>query len=154
MQTLYGMNIEIKTFKELDSITLYNILELRNSVFIVEQNCVYQDIDNKDREALHVIFKKKGRVVAYTRCFAPGLYFKEASIGRVVVLKNQRNNNYGHQIMKVSLQAILSNYNTKEVTLSAQTYLKEFYESHGFYKTGKEYLEDGIPHILMRNTAI
>ena len=86
------MDIEIKTFKELDSITLYNILELRNSVFIVEQNCVYQDIDNKDREALHVIFKKKGKVVAYTRCFAPGLYFKEASIGRVVVLKNQRNN--------------------------------------------------------------
>ena len=148
------MNIEIKTFKELDSITLYNILELRNSVFIVEQNCVYQDIDNKDREALHVIFKKKGRVVAYTRCFAPGLYFKEASIGRVVVFKNQRNNNYGHQIMKVSLQAILSNYNTKEVTLSAQTYLKEFYESHGFYKTGKEYVEDGIPHILMHTTVI
>lgn len=148
------MDIEIKTFKELDSITLYNILELRNSVFIVEQNCVYQDIDNKDREALHVIFKKKGKVVAYTRCFAPGLYFKEASIGRVVVLKTQRNNNYGHQIMKISLQAILSNYNTKNVTLSAQTYLKKFYESHGFYKTGKEYLEDGIPHILMRNRVI
>ena len=148
------MDIEIKTFKELDSITLYNILELRNSVFIVEQNCVYQDIDNKDREALHVIFKKKGKVVAYTRCFAPGLYFKEASIGRVVVLKNQRNNNYGHQIMKISLQAILSNYNTKNVTLSAQTYLKKFYESHGFYKIGKEYLEDGIPHVLVCNTVI
>ena len=148
------MDIEIKTFKELDTATLYDILELRSSVFVVEQNCVYQDIDNKDREALHVIFKKKGRVVAYMRCFAPGLYFKEASIGRVVVLKNQRNNNYGHQIMKTSLQAILSNYNTQDVTLSAQTYLKKFYESHGFYKIGKEYLEDGIPHILMCNTVI
>ena len=148
------MEIEIKTFKELDTTTLYNILELRNSVFIVEQNCVYQDIDNKDKEALHVIFKKKGRIVAYTRCFAPGLYFKEASIGRVVVLKNQRSNNYGHQIIKISLQAILSNYNTQDVTLSAQKYLKKFYESHGFYKIGKEYLEDGIPHVLMCNTVI
>lgn len=145
------MDIEIKTFKELDTSTLYDILQLRSSVFVVEQDCVYQDIDGKDRQALHIILKKQGKIVAYTRCFAPGVYFKEASIGRVVVIKKERKNNYGHQIIKISLQAILTNYNTQDIKLSAQKYLKEFYENHGFYKTGKGYLEDGIPHILMSN---
>jgi len=145
------MDIEIKTFKELDTETLYDILQLRSSVFVVEQDCVYQDIDGKDKEALHVILKKQGKTVAYTRCFAPGVYYKEASIGRVVVIKQERKNNYGHQIMKISLQAILTNYNTQDIKLSAQKYLKEFYESHGFHKIGKGYFEDGIPHILMGN---
>ena len=133
------MDIEIKTFKELDTATLYDILQLRSSVFVVEQDCV------------HIILKKQGKIVAYTRCFGPGVYFKEASIGRVVVIKQERKNNYGHQIMKISIQAILTNYNTQDIKLSAQKYLKEFYESHGFYKIGKGYLEDGIPHILMGN---
>ena len=79
------MNIEIKTFKDLDTSTLYDILQLRSRVFVVEQNCVYQDIDGQDKEALHIIYKKEDKLVAYTRCFAPGVYFKEASIGRVVV---------------------------------------------------------------------
>ncbi|MEZ7918535.1 MAG: GNAT family N-acetyltransferase, partial [Patiriisocius sp.] len=86
------MNIEIKTFKELDTSTLYDILQLRSGVFVVEQNCVYQDIDGKDKEALHIIYKQEDKLVAYTRCFAPGVYFKEASIGRVVVTPKERNN--------------------------------------------------------------
>ena len=84
------MDIEIKTFNELDTDTLYDILQLRSSVFVVEQNCVYQDIDGKDKEGLHIILKKNGTVVAYTRCFAPGVYFKEASIGRVVGKTNRK----------------------------------------------------------------
>lgn len=145
------MDIEIKKFNELDTDTLYDILQLRSSVFVVEQNCVYQDIDGKDKEGLHIILKKNGTVVAYTRCFAPGVYFKEASIGRVVVKHQERKNNYGHQIMKTSIAAIFSQFKTKEIKLSAQKYLETFYKSHGFYKEGEGYLEDGIPHISMVN---
>lgn len=145
------MDIEIKPFNELDTDTLYDILQLRSSVFVVEQNCAYQDIDGKDKKALHIIFKKKDLVVAYTRCFAPGVYFKEASIGRVVVKQTERSNNYGHQIMKTSIAAILAHYNTQEIKLSAQKYLETFYNNHGFYKIGEGYLEDGIPHISMIN---
>ncbi len=145
------MDIEIKTFKELDANTLHDILQLRSSVFVVEQNCVYQDIDGKDKKALHIFLKKKDCVVAYTRCFAPGVYFKEASIGRVVVKQTERNKNYGHQIMKTSIAAILTHYNTQKIKLSAQKYLESFYKNYGFYKIGKDYLEDGIPHISMVN---
>jgi len=145
------MNIEIKTFKELDTSTLYDILQLRSRVFVVEQNCVYQDIDGRDKEALHIIYKQEDKLVAYTRCFAPGVYFKEASIGRVVVTPKERNNNYGHQIMKTSVAAILTHYNTQKIKLSAQKYLENFYNSHGFFKIGEGYLEDGIPHISMVN---
>ena len=145
------MEIEIKTFNELDTNILYDILQLRSSVFVVEQDCVYQDIDSKDKQALHVILKIEGNLVAYTRCFAPGVYFKEASIGRVVVTPKERNNNYGHQIMKTSVAAILNHYNTQEIKLSAQKYLETFYNKHGFFKIGEGYLEDGIPHISMVN---
>ena len=89
--------------------------------------------------------------MAYTRCFAPGVYFKEASIGRVVVTPKERNNSYGHQIMKTSVAAILTHYNTQEIKLSAQKYLENFYNSHGFFTIGEGYLEDGIPHISMVN---
>lgn len=145
------MEIEIKTFNELDTNTLYDILQLRSSVFVVEQDCVYQDIDSKDKQALHIILKIEGNLVAYTRCFGPGLYFKEASIGRVVVVRQHRKNKYGHQIMERSIQEISKNYNTEKIKISAQKHLKKFYKNHGFYKIGKQYLEDGIPHISMVN---
>lgn len=143
------MNIIVKTFQELNTIELHNILQLRSEVFVVEQDCVYQDIDGKDLKALHVIGEKDGKVVAYTRCFAPGIYFKEAAIGRVVVDMGQRKHGYGHDIMKASITAIKDSYKTEVIKLSAQTYLKNFYESHGFVPTGEAYLEDGIPHMAM-----
>ena len=93
--------------------------------------------------------KKKGKIIAYTRCFPPGVYFKEAAIGRVVVFEKERKYGYGHDLMKVSIKAIEDTYNTSSIKLSAQTYLVSFYESHGFKKVGSEYLEDGIPHMGM-----
>ena len=147
------MELKIKTFKELTIEELHDVFQLRGEVFVVEQNCVYLDIDGKDKEALHVIGKDKGRLVAYTRCFAPGIYFKEASIGRVVVTKKERKNKYGAEIMKASIQAIQTHYNTQAISLSAQEYLKKFYKNHGFSQVGEGYLEDGIPHILMVNTS-
>ncbi len=139
----------IKTFQELTSTELYAILRLRSEVFVVEQDCVYQDLDNKDEKALHLYFIKYNKIIAYTRIFGPGDYFKEASIGRVVVQKSYRKDGYGHQLMEVSIQTIKEKYNTKKITISAQVYLQKFYESHSFKQVGEEYLEDGIPHIKM-----
>jgi len=143
------MEIEVKTFEQLTIHELHDILQLRSEVFVVEQDCVYQDIDGKDKNALHVFGKKEGCIVAYTRCFPPGVYFKEAAIGRVVVPADERKYGYGHIIMEASLSAIEKEYGTKSIKLSAQTHLKKFYESHGFIQVGEGYLEDGIPHIAM-----
>ena len=148
------MQIEIKRFEELNLDELYNILQLRSEVFVVEQNCVYQDIDGKDRDALHILGKKDGKIIAYTRCFDSGYYYEAAAIGRVVVKMNQRKFGYGHRIMIVSIEAIKTHFKTEKIKLSAQRYLTAFYETHGFQQTGEPYLEDGIPHIAMVNYAI
>lgn len=143
------MDIKIKTFEELNLHELYELLRLRSEVFVVEQDCVYQDIDGKDEKALHVLGYEGAGLVAYTRVFPPGVYFAEAAIGRVVVRESSRKNKYGHEILKASIKAIEEHYHTQKIKLSAQTYLTKFYESHGFEQTGEGYLEDGIPHIAM-----
>ncbi len=143
------MTTSIKTFKELSTEELHDLLQLRSEVFVVEQDCVYQDIDGKDGKALHILGYEGEKLVAYSRCFAPDIYFTEAAIGRVVVDAAFRDKGYGHKILDAAIDAILEKYNTSKIKLSAQTYLIDFYTSHGFIKTGKEYLEDGIPHIAM-----
>ncbi|WP_026932914.1 GNAT family N-acetyltransferase [Christiangramia echinicola] len=144
-----NLNIEVKKFSELTLTELYDILQLRSEVFVVEQDCVYQDIDGKDAEALHIIGFKNDNVIAYTRCFKPGYYFEEAAIGRVVVKDSERKYGYGHEIMNASDKAIKDHFNTSNIKLSAQQYLIKFYESHGYRTAGEGYLEDGIPHIAM-----
>jgi ElaA protein len=143
------MEIVVKTFDQLTIHELYRILQLRSEVFVVEQDCVYQDLDGKDSKALHVLGRIEDKIVAYTRCFKPGDYFEEASIGRVIVDQNFRKLKLGHEIMKASVCAIEENYDTPKIKLSAQTYLIKFYESHGFQVVGEGYLEDGIPHVAM-----
>lgn len=143
------MNIQVKSFTELNTTELYNLLQLRSEVFIVEQDCVYQDIDFKDQKALHILGYKNDVLIAYTRIFKPGDYFDNSSIGRVVVKDSERKFNFGHQIMEASLKAIKDYYQVDKITISAQKYLKKFYESHKFYQVDDEYLEDGIPHIRM-----
>ena len=143
------IEIEVKKFNELTLEELYSLLQLRSEVFIVEQDCVYHDLDGKDYKSLHVIAKENNKIIAYTRLFNKGQYFKQASIGRVVVAKNQRHLSYGSEIMKASINAIHDYFNTREIKISAQLYLKEFYNGFGFKATGSSYLEDGIPHIGM-----
>lgn len=143
------VSIFVKSFEELSKLELYKILRLRAEVFIVEQECVYQDVDDKDQKALHVILKKSEEIIGYTRLFWPGDYFKEASIGRVVISKKERHNNYGSELMKASILAISEKMKEKKIKISAQTYLKIFYNNLGFLESGKEYLEDGIPHVAM-----
>ena len=143
------VSVFVKSFEELSKLELYKILRLRAEVFIVEQDCVYQDVDDKDQKALHVLLKKSEDIIGYTRLFWPGDYFKEASIGRVVISKKERHNNYGSELMKASILAISEKMKEKKIKISAQTYLKIFYNNLGFLESGKEYLEDGIPHVAM-----
>lgn len=145
-----NLAIQIKSFQELSTIELYDLLQLRSEVFVVEQDCVYQDVDGKDQKALHCLGFKDESLVAYTRIFKSGDYFNEASIGRVVVAKNERLHKYGYDIMKASINYIEETLQHKTIKISAQTYLIKFYNNLGFKTVGEEYLEDGIPHIQMR----
>jgi len=146
------MEYFVKSFSELTTTELYKILQLRSEVFVVEQDCVYQDLDFKDQKSLHVFGVNNNNIVAYTRIFKPGDYFDNASIGRVVVDALERKYGYGHDVMKASIQAIKDNFKVDKITISAQVYLKNFYESHQFKQVGTSYLEDGIPHIeMLRN---
>lgn len=146
------LKIEVKTFEALTKQELYDLLQLRSEVFVVEQDCVYQDVDGKDQKALHVLGYKETKLVAYTRLFKPGDYFKESSIGRVVVAKNERHFKYGYDIMTSSIDAIKLHYNETLIKISAQLYLKSFYNNLGFKEIGEAYLEDDIPHIAMIKT--
>lgn len=143
------LEYRIKTYHDLTKDELYALLRLRSEVFVVEQDCVYQDMDGKDQKALHVLGYKKEQLIAYTRLFGPGDYFEHASIGRVVVKKEERQHKYGYGIMKVSIKAIDEHFNGKTIKISAQSYLKKFYNSLGFKEEGEGYLEDGIPHVAM-----
>ena len=145
------LQITTKTYNELTKEELYQVLQLRSEVFVVEQDCVYQDIDFKDQKAMHILGFKNEKLVAYTRIFKPGDYFENASIGRVVVAEKERINGFGHVIFKASIKAINEFFNEENVKISAQKYLKEFYQSHNFKQIGDEYLEDNIPHLAMIN---
>ncbi len=141
---------QIKRFNELSLHELYSLLHLRSHVFVVEQNCVYQDIDNKDEKAMHVLGKCEGQIVAYARLFNAGDYFENASIGRVVIHPEYRDKKWGHELMQQAIEGIESIFETKQITISAQLYLKKFYETHDFVPTSEMYLEDDIPHIEMK----
>jgi ElaA protein len=147
------MEIKILKFADLSLDQLYAILQIRSEVFVVEQDCVYQDIDNKDQKAFHIIGSVDEEIVAYTRFFKPGDYFPEASIGRVVVDPAHRGKAYGKKIMEASIAFARSLSVAKvkaeqltHIKISAQCYLDKFYTDLGFKSTGEKYLEDGIAH--------
>ena len=141
---------KIKRFEALSLEELYGILQLRSEVFVVEQNCVYQDIDYKDQKAVHLIGEYEGKTVAYARLFKPNDYFEKASIGRVIVKPDYRHLKLGHELMREAIQAVMASFGESQITISAQLYLQRFYESHGFVVTSEVYLEDDIPHIEMK----
>lgn len=146
------IQFQIKIFSELTPMDIYEILRLRSEVFVVEQNCVYQDIDNKDQRAFHVLGFKENQLVAYARIFNANDYFELPSIGRIAVKKEERQFKYGHQLVATSIQYIIDNFEEKSIAISAQTYLTKFYNSHDFHQVGEGYLEDDIPHIKMIRT--
>jgi ElaA protein len=140
---------QIKPFEALSVHELYDLLKLRSEIFVVEQNCVYLDLDGKDKYALHLFGTFDGNIVAYARLFKPGISFENASIGRVVVSAAHRDKKWGHELMREAIAAIAKHYKEDKITIGAQLYLKKFYESHGFMQTSDMYLEDDIPHIEM-----
>jgi ElaA protein len=143
-----------QTFSELTNIELYKILQLRNEVFVVEQNCPYQDCDGKDVYAYHLTAWENERLVAYTRLFPKGIsYENAASIGRVVTSPSVRRQNLGRQLMKNSIEKIYLLFGKVTITIGAQLYLKSFYESFSFVQKGGVYLEDGIEHIIMEKAV-
>ena len=141
---------KIKPFENLATNELYDILRLRSEIFVVEQNCVYLDLDGKDKLALHLYGEFEDEIVAYSRLFKPGITFDNASIGRVVVAANYRDRKWGHDLMLEAIAAIQMHYSESKITIGAQLYLKKFYESHGFIQSSEMYLEDDIPHIVMK----
>lgn len=145
-----GIQWKIKTFENLSVNELYDILRLRSEIFVVEQNCVYLDIDGKDKVALHLFGEFNGKIVAYSRLFEAGISFDNASIGRVVVDANYRDKKWGHDLMREAIAGIKTHFGERKITIGAQLYLKKFYESHGFLQTSEMYLEDDIPHIEMK----
>jgi ElaA protein len=138
-----------KSFDELTTAELYAILQLRSEVFVVEQNCVYQDIDGKDKKSFHLMAWQGDELVAYTRLVAPGISFPEASIGRVITSPRYRGLGIGITLLEKSITHILETYHTNKIRIGAQLYLKKFYEGFGFAAQGNEFLEDGIPHVEM-----
>lgn len=143
------MKWEIKKFKELSVDELYRILELRNDVFVVEQECIYQDCDRKDLEAYHLFCIENDKIIATLRILEKGISYDEISIGRVVVDKLYRRKNLGRKAMEMAIDFINNTYGNSPIRISAQVYIKEFYESLGFNAVSDIYLEDDIPHIEM-----
>jgi len=139
----------IKNFDDLSLKELYEILKIRQEVFVVEQTCYYLDADGSDEMAVHIWGEIEGKIVAYCRIFQPNIKYKEASIGRVLTSPDFRGQNYGKILMKVALQTIQIRFSTEAVRITAQDYLLKFYSDLGFMDTGKKYLEDNIPHTEM-----
>jgi ElaA protein len=144
------INWQCKFFTDLSSLELYKILQLRSEVFIVEQNCAYQDCDNKDIKAYHYSGWENENIIAYTRLLDKGIsYEDEASIGRVVTAKSVRGKNIGKQLMTNSINEVYRLFGEVPIRISAQLYLKKFYESFSFVQKSGVYMEDGIEHISM-----
>ena len=142
------MKLEIKPWEKLSRQQINDIFSLRSEVFIVEQECPYQDVDGKDEIADHVMLYVGSELVGYARVFPKNTYFREASFGRAVVKKKNRGKGYGHLLVEKSLKH-LKEKKQSPIKISAQSYLKDFYSSHGFIAKGEEYMEDGIPHTAM-----
>jgi ElaA protein len=144
------MKLITKSFEELTTQELYKILEHRTAVFIVEQTCYYQECDGKDQDCFHQWLENENEeLVAYVRICRPGVSYSEPSIGRVLVVEQFRGNGFGREIMKNAMSFSAKQFSVGTIRISAQKYLEEFYNSLGFEPTGKEYLEDGIPHLEM-----
>ena len=141
------MKVIVKRFEELDINELYEILKLRVDVFVVEQNCPYPELDDKDKSAWHVYIREEGKITAYLRVLDPGVSFDTAAIGRVI--STRRRCGLGTTLLREGIRVAQERMNTPAIKIEAQTYARAFYELQGFRQTSEEFLEDGIPHIEM-----
>lgn len=142
-----------KTFADLSSAEIYAILRLRNEVFVVEQNCIFQDADNMDQHCYHLMGWVGNELAAYTRLVPKGVAYNYPSIGRVVTSPKYRGRAFGKQLMLQSIKKCNELFGVETIKIGAQLYLKKFYESLGFVQAGEVYDEDGIDHIHMLRDA-
>jgi ElaA protein len=140
-------------FNALSIDELYSLLQLRSEVFVVEQKCVYQDVDGFDQEAIHVCGYSGNELVAYSRVLAPEAKYPGCSIGRVITRHKARGTGLGNALLQESIAYCHKQWPQAEISLSAQEYLEEFYKRHGFETESAAYMEDGIPHIKMTKKA-
>ena len=146
------INWQFKHYKELSLDEFHDIVALRLKVFVVEQDCPYQDLDGMDKECYHLISRDaENTIVGTARIIPPGLIYPATGIGRIVLDESVRGGQHGHELMKQCIQFIFAKFGKGDMKLSAQKHLENFYTQHGFTSTGKEYLEDGIPHVEMIN---
>ena len=141
------MTLHKKTFRELTTDELYELLRVRSDVFVVEQNCVYQDLDYDDQKAIHLWLTIEDKVVALARVCPADTHMKEISIGRVI--STERGKGYGKQIMLHAIDAAIEHFDAKRIDIEAQEYAKGFYEGVGFKQSSEKFMLDGIPHIKM-----
>jgi len=141
------MELHIKKFNELTKEEIYHIFQLRSEVFVVEQNCVYNDLDGKDEKATHIFYAERRNIIAYLRVFEKSKEF--ASFGRVCVKKDFRKSGLGRKIVNEAIEFIKNNMKQEKIFIEAQEYLQKFYESLGFARKSDVFLEDGIQHIDM-----
>lgn len=144
-----SMEWKLTAFDALSVAGLYALLQLRSAVFVLEQNCVFQDMDGADAQAMHLMGWRDGQLLAYARCFPAGIKFTEASIGRVVTSKRVRGSGLGHLLIEQALAAVATHWGRQAVRIGAQARLKSFYTGHGFADAGIAYVEDGIEHLEM-----
>lgn len=143
------LDFALRAFDTLSSRELYEVLALRQRVFVVEQRCFYLDADGKDPDALHLLGRRGDRLVAYARILAPGARFAEHAIGRVVVAPEERGRGSARVLMERAIATITDAHGAVPIALSAQSHLERFYASLGFARRGDPYDEDGIPHVDM-----
>lgn len=143
------MNWEIKKFNELRGEEVYDILKLRSEVFVIEQQCIYQECDGKDNKSYHLFAKENGQIIAYLRILEKGVSYNEISIGRVLTDQKFRSKGLAKQMMLRAIEFIENCLNEKTIRISAQEYLLNFYSSLRFTKVSEGYLEDNIPHVEM-----
>jgi ElaA protein len=140
----------ISSFDELTNVQLYDLLKLRQDVFIIEQNCIYPDIDGYDKKASHLLIYEYDELVAYSRIFAPDIkYNKETSIGRIIVSQNKRGGSLGKTLIEKSINYCITNYPKSDIRIEAQAKLKNYYSDLGFIGDSDVYLVDGIDHLQM-----
>lgn len=141
---------QIKHYSDLNINEFHDLIALRLEAFVVEQNCAYLDLDGKDKKSYHLICRNgKGDIVATARILPPGIAYKDAAIGRVVIKDEIRGHGIGHDLMERCIKFASTEFGNCPILISAQKHLEKYYEKHGFLSTGKEYLEDGIPHVEM-----
>ncbi len=141
---------QIKHYRDLTLNEFHDIIALRLNAFVVEQNCPYLDLDGKDKKAYHLICRDgKGDIVATARILPPGIAYSNVAVGRVVTSESIRGNGVGHELMEKAMDFCLLEFGNEPIRISAQKHLENYYGKHKFLTTGKEYLEDGIPHVEM-----